>query len=81
MIGSFPCSLELQPVISQTQPVHLQLTAGSPQSLFVKLNQLNQFSFIQIGVYSIDSSKMIANFPAVVNFNQLFLKLYRFIFK
>ena len=29
MIGNFP-GLELQPVISQTQPVHLQLTAGSP---------------------------------------------------
>jgi hypothetical protein len=29
----FSCSLQLQPDISQTQPVHLQLTAGSPQSL------------------------------------------------
>jgi hypothetical protein len=24
-IGKFSCSLELQPVISQTQPVHLEL--------------------------------------------------------
>ena len=33
MLGnSFSCSLdELQPVISQTQPVHLYLTAGSPR--------------------------------------------------
>ena len=31
------------------------------------------------GVYSIDSSKMIGDFPAVLNFNRLFLKLNRFI--
>ena len=30
-------------------------------------------------VYSINSSKMIGDFPAVLNFNQLFLKLKRFI--
>ena len=30
-------------------------------------------------VYSIDSSKIIGNFLAVLNFNRLFLKLYRFI--
>jgi hypothetical protein len=35
MIGIFSCSLdELQPAISQTQPVYLQLNAGSPRSLF-----------------------------------------------
>ena len=38
-----------------------------------------RLSFIKFGVYSIDSSKMIGNFPVVVNFNRLFLKLNRFI--
>ena len=33
----------------------------------------------KIGIYSIDSSKMIGNFLAVLNFNQLFFKLNRFI--
>ena len=33
----------------------------------------------QIGVYSIYSSKMMGNFPAVLNFYRLFLKLNRFI--
>ena len=33
MIGNFPSySLELLSVISQTQPVHLELAAGSPRS-------------------------------------------------
>ena len=31
------------------------------------------------GVYFINSSKMIGNFPAVSNFNRLFLKINRFI--
>ena len=34
MIGNFPAVLkEFRPVISQTQPVHLEPTAGSPRSL------------------------------------------------
>ena len=33
MIGNFPAVLKLHPVISQTHPVRLQLTAGSPRSL------------------------------------------------
>ena len=33
----------------------------------------------EIGVYSIDSSQIIGDFPAVLNFNRLFLKLNRFI--
>jgi hypothetical protein len=38
------------------------------------------FSFYEVNVYSLDSSKMISNFPKVVmNFNQLSLKLHRFI--
>ena len=41
---------------------------------------LRDFLYYSIGVlYSINSSKMIGNFPAVSNFNWLFLKLYRFI--
>ena len=31
MTGDFPCSLETQPVVSQTQPVHLQINASSPR--------------------------------------------------
>jgi hypothetical protein len=38
-----------------------------------------RFSFIKIGVNAINSSKMIGNFPAVLNFNRLFLKLNQFI--
>ena len=37
------------------------------------------FCFRTSEVYSIDSSKMICKFPAVLNFNRLFLKLNRFI--
>ena len=37
------------------------------------------FCFHTSEVYSIDSSKMICKFPAVLNFNRLFLKLNRFI--
>jgi hypothetical protein len=33
----------------------------------------------EIGVYSINSSKRIGNFHAVLNFNRLFLKLNRFV--
>ena len=33
MIGKFPEIFELQPIISRTQPVHLQLTAGSLRTL------------------------------------------------
>ena len=32
MIGNYPALLNFQPVISQTQPVHLLLTASSLQS-------------------------------------------------
>ena len=51
---------------------------------FCKSNRLYvhilQFSFLKkIGVYSINSSKTIGNFPEVLNFNRLFLKLNRFI--
>ena len=38
-----------------------------------------QFSFFKIGVYSSNSSRMISNFPAVLNLNWIFLKLNRFI--
>ena len=38
-----------------------------------------RFCFHSFEVYSIDSSKMIGNFPEVSNFNRLFLKLNRFI--
>ena len=38
-----------------------------------------QVSFITLGISSKNSYKMIGNFPAVVNFNRLFLKLNRFI--
>ena len=45
-----------------------------------KSNRLHPPVFIdEIGVYSTDSSKMIGNFPAVLNFNRLFLKLNQFI--
>ena len=37
-----------------------------------------QFSLL-IEIYSIDSSKMVYNFPAVLNFNRSFLKLNQFI--
>ena len=37
------------------------------------------FSFIKIGIYSMISSRMIGNFPTILNFNWLFLKLNRFI--
>ena len=36
-------------------------------------------SFTRFGVYSINSFKLIGNFPAVLSFNRLFLKLNRFI--
>ena len=36
-------------------------------------------SLYEIGVYSINSSKMMGNFPEVLNFNWLFLKLNQFI--
>ena len=39
-----------------------------------------RFFLYYIGVYSINSSKMIGNFPAVSNFNRLYLKLNRFIY-
>ena len=32
MMGKFPEVLKVQPVLSQAQPVHLQLTASSPQT-------------------------------------------------
>ena len=38
-----------------------------------------QFFFYDTGAYSIDSSKMMGNFPEVLDFNRLFLKLNRFI--
>ena len=39
-----------------------------------------RFSFLyKVGIYAINSSRMIGNFPAVLNFNRLFLKLNRFI--
>ena len=38
-----------------------------------------QFPFIKLGYNFISSSKMTGNLPAVLNFNQLFLKLNRFI--
>ena len=38
-----------------------------------------RFSFIKLGLYSINSPKMIGNLPTVFNFNQLFLKLNQFI--
>ena len=34
-----------------------------------------QFFFYESGVYSIDSTKMVGNFPGILNFNRLFLKL------
>ena len=36
MIGDFPEVLNLQPVISQTQPVHLYVAAGSPHLLVAR---------------------------------------------
>ena len=33
LVGDSPESLQLQPVISQTKPVHMQLTAGSSQAV------------------------------------------------
>ena len=48
-----------------------------------KSNRLHTEIFLlllkEIGVYSIDSSKMMGNFPEVLNFNQLNLKLDWFI--
>ena len=38
-----------------------------------------RFSFTKLRYILWNSSKMIGNFPAVLNFNQLFLKLNRFI--
>jgi hypothetical protein len=38
-----------------------------------------RYSFVEFKVYSINSYKMIGKFPAVLNFNQLFLKLNRLI--
>jgi hypothetical protein len=38
-----------------------------------------RFSFIEFGVFSMNSSTMMRNFPAVLNFSRLFLKLDRFI--
>ena len=38
-----------------------------------------RFLHYKIGVYSINYSKMIGNYPAVLNFNRLFLKLNWFI--
>ena len=36
---------------------------------------------LQVGVYSINSSKMMGNSPEVLNLNELFLKLNQFIYK
>ena len=48
-----------------------------------KSNQLHvdifRFFFYLSQVYSIDSSRMMGNFPEVLNFNQLFLKLNQFV--
>ena len=48
-----------------------------------KSNQLHvdifRFFFYLSQVYSIDSSRMMGNFPEVLNFNRLFLKLNRFV--
>ena len=61
----------------------LCITGGGPKLSVCKSIRLHvhilRFSYIKIGVYSIDSSKMMGNFPAVLNFDRLFLKLNRFI--
>ncbi len=57
--------LKLNQVITQTQPVILHPTV---------------FHY-QVGLYFINSSNMSGNFPAVLNFNRLFLKLNQFICK
>ena len=46
-----------------------------------KSNRLHilRFSFYKICIYFKDSSRMIGNFPTVLNSNRLFLKLNRFI--
>jgi hypothetical protein len=50
---------------------------ASPTGLHV---DVLRFSFVKFGVYSyINSSSMIGNSPAVLNFNRLFLELNRFI--
>ena len=41
--------------------------------------EILRFCFHTFDVFSIESSKMIGKFPEVLNFNQLFLKLNRFI--
>ena len=59
----------------------LAITGWNPS--VYKSNRLHvhilRFSFVKLGVYSIDSSKMIDNFHVDFNFNRLFLKLNRFI--
>ena len=40
MIGKFPEVSELQLLISQSQPVHLQLIAGSPRTLVKALSKV-----------------------------------------
>jgi hypothetical protein len=51
---------------------------GSSTNLLL-LNQSSSLNSIMLGVYSIDSSKTVANYPTVVNFTRLFLTLNRFI--
>ena len=36
--------------------------------------------FTELGVYSMDSSKLMGNFPEVLNANRLFLKLNQYIY-
>ena len=59
----------------------LGITGWNPSDY--KSNRLHvhilRFSFVKLGVYYIDSSKMIGNFLVDFNFNWLFLKLNRFI--
>ena len=65
--------------------VKCQKLAKTLSNIYIvcKSNRLHvdilRFSFIKLGVYSIDSSKMVGNFLVVLNFNRLFLKINRFI--
>ena len=78
-------ALGSQPDMPRNLPDHwIGETLALPVEILVVVS-LTGYMFTSSGFpllnwgYSIDSSKMIGNFPVILNFNWLFLKLHRFI--
>ena len=78
IIGYYSSVSKSNPVVGKifghNQPVEILVFASPTGNMFTSSG-----SPLLNWVYSINSSKMVGNFPALFNFNRLFLKLNRFI--